>query len=255
MAHSQMWKYGIILQRVKKKDVEAMDRLFFRRLLEVPESTPCESYYLEFGVLPISIIVKARRINYLHSILKRGKQVMLYNFFITQWNNPCKGDWTETVRQDLADFDIDSSFSSFVSKSKEAFNKKVKVKATEYALRCLQEKKATHSKLDNLAYSKLEIQQYLTSDQKSVSEKRVLFRCRVRMERFGENFRGGKGPVMSPLCNQHLDNQALVFQCPEIRKEIEIKGCIEDIYKDEMKPETIKTMTKILELRKSRMDQ
>ena len=63
---------------------------------------------------------------------------------------------------------------------------------------------STYSKLDNLAYSKLEIQQYLTSDQKSVSEKRVLFRCRVRMERFGENFRGGKGPVMSPLFNQHL---------------------------------------------------
>ena len=35
--------------------------------MEVPGTTSCKSYYLEFGVLPIGALKKARRINYLHS--------------------------------------------------------------------------------------------------------------------------------------------------------------------------------------------
>ena len=32
---------------------------------------------------------------------------MLHQFFITQWNKPTRGDWTELVKEDLNDFGID----------------------------------------------------------------------------------------------------------------------------------------------------
>ena len=70
------------------------------------------------------------------------------------------------------------------------------------------------------------------------------------MERFGEHFRGGAGPVPCPLCHLHLDNQEMSFQCTEIKKEIEIKGSISDVYKENIKSETIQTLIKISELRK-----
>ena len=85
------------LTKAEIEEFESLDRLFLRRLLEVPASTPCESYYLELGVLPISAGIKARRMNYLQTILRSDRQEILNSFFITLWLNPCKGDWRKQL--------------------------------------------------------------------------------------------------------------------------------------------------------------
>ena len=74
------------------EEFESLDKLFLRRLLNVPITTPHEAYYLELGLFPIKTIIKARRLNYLHNILKKDKKGMEYSFFMTQWYKPCKGD-------------------------------------------------------------------------------------------------------------------------------------------------------------------
>ena len=100
------------------QEFDNLDKLFFRRLLRVPKSTPIESFYLEMGAIPVSIIIQMRRLNYLNSILRRGKSGMLYSFFITQWFNPSKGDWTEQVKADLKEFEIPIDLNFISSKSK-----------------------------------------------------------------------------------------------------------------------------------------
>ena len=100
LTNAEIW-YN--LTKTEIEEFESLDRLFFRRLLEVPITTPTEAYYLECGVLPINVIVKARRMNYLHSILKKDKRGMVYSFFITQWYQPSKGNWTEQVRRVTSD--------------------------------------------------------------------------------------------------------------------------------------------------------
>ena len=213
-------------------------------------TTPCEAYYLEMGVLPISVLLRARRITYLHCILNRDKKSMLYSFFTTRWHNPCKGDWTEQIKEDLAELKIPCSFNDIQNKSKESFKRYVKIKAKELALKNLLSKKEGHSKMEKLTYRDLNIQPYFLSEDIGINQKRSVFKYRVRMERFGENFRGRQSQVICPLCKLHLDNQEMGFQCPEIKKEIEINGSIDEIYIGEIKKETIKTMTKILEIRK-----
>ena len=118
-------------------EFESLDKLFFRRLLGAPKSTPIEALYLELGAIPMGIIIKARRLNYLHNILSRDPDSMLYRFFITQHNFPSKGDWSEIVKKDLEDFDINNSFDFIKSKSKGVFKKLVKQKSREYALKKL----------------------------------------------------------------------------------------------------------------------
>ena len=76
----------------------------------------------------------------------------------------------------------------------------------------------------------------------------------MRVEKFGENFRGGTAQIMCPLCMLHLDNQELGFQCPEIKKELKVRGSLEDIYKENIPIETIRTLAKISDIRKSRQD-
>ena len=108
--------------------------------MEVPQTTPSEAYYMEFGVLPWNIVIKARRINYLHSILKRDKRGMLYSFFTTQWYSPSPGDWTEQVKLDLDDFNIQCDFEYIERKSTDAFKRLVKRKAKDLAIENLQKK-------------------------------------------------------------------------------------------------------------------
>ena len=73
------------------------------------------------------------------------------------------------------------------------------------------------------------------------------------MENFGENFRGAGGPAICPLCKLHLDNQEQSLQCKVVKSEINIKGKIEDIYKEEIKMEIVETITNIAELRKLKL--
>ena len=223
------------------QEFENIDKLFFRRLLEVPKTTPIESFYLEMGAIPIGIIIKARRINYLRSILSRDEHGMLFSFFITQWYNPTKGDWTEIVKKDLEDFGIPCDFDYIKNKSKDAFKRIVKVKAKEYALRTLHKKQETHTKLDSLVYKEMKMQSYMLSEELKPKEKKLLFKSRTKLLDFGENYRGGRTHVMCPLCKLHLDKQELSYQCPDIKSEVEFTGKIQDILKKtshQRQPET-----------------
>ena len=120
--------------------------LFFQKFLCVPFSTPAAAFYLELGVMPISVILKVRRLNYLHNILTGPKSGTLYKFFMIQWLNPSRGDWTEQVKLDLDDFKINRDLKWMASISKNSFKRIVKTKATEYALRKLCAKKTSYKK-------------------------------------------------------------------------------------------------------------
>ena len=120
LTNSEIW-YTVSESEIQ--EFENLDRMSLRRILKVPFSTPQESFYLELGILPINVIVKARRISYLHYLVTRNQSEMLYMFFITQWNNPCRGEWIETVKKDLEDMEIIIDFNYLKSKSREAFKK------------------------------------------------------------------------------------------------------------------------------------
>ena len=105
----------------------------------------------------------------------------------------------------------------------------------------------------NVSYKTLKMQSYFTSMLKT-EEKRTIFRFRVRMERFGENFRGGASSIICPLCFSHLDNQELSFQCPVIKKEIEIEGNISEMFKEDIETKAIQTILKIRNFRKLKLE-
>ena len=251
MTNAEVW-YNFTSSEVQ--EFESLDRLFFGKLLGVPKSTPSEAFYLELGALPISAIIKGRRVNYLHSILNRDKDSMMYTFFITQWLNPTKGDWVLQVREDLDDLEIPCNFEFIKSKSKLAFKKMVNAKVKIYALKALQAKQMKHSKMANISYNSLNMQNYFSRTDLTQQEKKTIFKYRIRMERFGENYRGGAASILCPLCHSHLDNQEMSFHCPIIKNEIKIKGNLSDIYKENINNETIETVLKISRYRTKTLD-
>ena len=221
-----------------------------RRIFQVPVSTPQEAYYLELGILPIGVIIKKRRLQYLHHLANREEKEMLHQFFITQWNKPSKGDWTETAKENMEEFGLQADLGFLKSKSKSSFKNILKKKAIEYAFEELTEKQAKHSKMENLQYSELAIQNYFLQPGINIDEIRSIFKYRTRMAPFGENFRAGRESVTCPLCSTHVDSQVMSFMCPAIRKNINIDCDIQDLYTDTMNMKTASTVSHILKLRR-----
>ena len=86
---------------------------------------------------------------------------MLYKAFIAQWTYPVKDDWTIKVKENLEEFGISYSLEDMKTKSANSFKRMVKIRAKEYALNFLLDKKESHKKMDSLSYSEINLQKYL----------------------------------------------------------------------------------------------
>ena len=116
----------------------------------------------------------------------------------------------------------------------------------EYEYNQLMNIKQTHSKLNNLCYTKLELQNYLKLESLNTTEAQTLFRYRVRMANYGENFRGKENAILCPLCYTHLDSQKMCFEnCPVLRQNITISGSYDQIFNTSVSTEVVQTLSMI----------
>ena len=83
--------------------------------------------------------------------------------------------------------------------SKIAFKKLVKKHAKDFEFQRFMDIKGTKakSKMKNLMYTELKMQDYLLLKNMNASQAKAMFKFRVRMAPFGENFRGNSH--LSPL--------------------------------------------------------
>ena len=150
----------------------------------------------------------------------------------------------------LKDLGITEDLNVIKSKTKDTFKKHVKQKAREAALEMLLKKKSEHSKLNNLEYTELTIQNYFKSKGISKEQARLIFKFRSRMVLFGQNYRGGQEAVPCPLCEEHPDSQTLLLECPFIKKHFPQQGIdITNIYSDNVDEETVKTLEAAMTIR------
>ena len=80
LTNAELW-YSVTKNEIKELD--DLDKTLLRKILKLPFSTPSEAYFLELGIIPIEVLIKARRIVYLQYILKREENEMLYTFYDT----------------------------------------------------------------------------------------------------------------------------------------------------------------------------
>ena len=252
LTNAEIW-YSLSSEEIK--EFEDLDKSLLRKILRVPFSTPGEAYFLELGIIPLGVTIKARRINYLYYLLSRREDEMLSTFFKTQWFNEIDGDWTRQIKLDLDAFNIPCDFEYIRAKSKTGFKNMVKIRARELALQILQNKQNSHSKMSNLYYPELKLQDCYKIEGIQTKEVQNLFKWRVKMAPFGENFRGNNLNVVCKLCHSHLDNQSLIFQCEAIRNNMDINCNISDIYCNTIRLETVKKICEIEETREKLLEE
>ena len=237
---SESW-YGIKDDEVR--ELEKLDNILMRTIFEVPQSAPIVSLFLESGCIRIRNIIKGRRVNYLHQLANLDQSEMLYKFFKCQWDQPVHLDWTEQAKSDLSDLDFPASLEFLRSKSKNVFQKLVKEKIKNYEFCELLRGK--RSKLENLNYFKLEMQEYLWLNSMNKKEALVLFKFRTRMAPFGENYKAGNVTTICPLCSSHTDSQEESFTCVVLNRVIKIQGRYSDIFGSKFPKVLIDTLYKI----------
>ena len=248
LTNAQIW-YG--LKENELKALENIDKIYLRSILKTKSSLAYEAYFLELGIIPLSLIIKGRRVKYLHYLVNRPENEMISKFLKAQWNNPVKNDWTTQVRQDLKDLNISENFDIFKKYKKNAFKKIVNQKLKEYTFKYLIKMKEGHSKMKNIKYESLKMQKYFSDSQLNINNKRDIFAFRTRMAEFGENYRGQRSYVICPYLCYQKDSQAHSFQCTGVTDKIEVNGQYSDIFKNDIPVQTIHTLTKIRKLRQN----
>ena len=157
------------------------------------------------------------------------------------------------MKENCAEFGISCDFKFMKSKSKDSFNRMVKIKAKEVALDLLTKKQQRHSKMENLVYTEIKPQKYLTMENIRIEQVRNIFRYRVRMAPLGENFRGGEEHVICPLCHKHKDSQNMSFQCEFLKTKTDIRCDMSDVYSDNITLETARKITEMLRIREEKL--
>ena len=181
---------------------------------------------------------------------------MLWKIFITQWKYPsARGEWSEQVKQDLELFGIPEDLKWIKSKTKLSFKALVKKQTRELALLTLINKKETHSKMNDLDYLELSMQNYLKDEKIKVKEARMLFKYRTRMANFWGNFKGGRPPQQCPVCNEagSVDTQQHSFHCKVIAEKITISGKYQEIFTTNIDVNIARTVTNIEEFREEEL--
>ena len=94
LTNSEVWYHT---ESSETSDLERVDLHFMQKVLGTPHTVPAAAIYLETGIMPLGIVIKQRRLIYLHNILQSNKNGMLHKVFTVQWHFPCQGDWTLQV--------------------------------------------------------------------------------------------------------------------------------------------------------------
>ena len=126
--------------------------------------------------------------------------------------------------KDLEELDIVKSIDKIKSMSRYSYKKLVIKRAREFESNIFLEIKATKSKMKNLIYPSLELQDYLLLKDMNASQSKALFKFCLRMPPYGENFKGGSEKVLCPLCGNHPDDQEESFKCEKMKQMINIQG-------------------------------
>ena len=115
------------------------------------------------------------------------------------------------------------------------------------------EKKDRHSKLENLFYSNLKLQNYLKELNKF--EGQTMFSYRTRMSNYGQNYSSNGRPTICPLCHSHTDSQKWSYQCSMIKQNVTIESNYSDIFSDKVKRNTVNTVLRIEKFRKEYLEE
>ena len=158
LSNSEAW-YNISKENMNQ--LEAIDLLLLRQILNAPHSTPKEMIYLELGCIPLKDMIKQRRINVLHYILHENTNSLIHKVLIAQLQNPTSKDWGTTVIKDIRDLNLNVTIADISNIPRTMFKNTIRESIRSYSFNNLQIIKEKHTKVNHINHTQLQMQNYL----------------------------------------------------------------------------------------------
>ena len=111
--------------------------------------------------------------------------------------------------------------------------------------------KESHTKMKNVHYTELKLQNYLRCTEMSVNQARLIFRTRCRMTMYWNNFKGWNLTQNCPVCleDDSVDDQGHSFQCKVILDSVVVDGTLEQSYSEDIRAEVAQSIERIEKFR------
>ena len=122
-----------------------------------------------------------RKILFLQYILKQEESSMIHKVFKATCEQPIKNDFVQTCRKYLETLEIKITFEEIKQMSEFRFKKLVKQNTTMAAFKYLMEQKnkpGKHTKIKDIEYKQLCIQEYLLEGNYNTELSKVMFKMR-----------------------------------------------------------------------------
>ena len=174
------------------KSLHDLDMQLLRGSLLLGAKSSQSLMLLELGLIPVSFLLKKKKIMYLFHLLNTDESSLVGQVFQKQLQDIKsikKGEWINTVLEDLKELNIELTFSEIATMSKEKFKSLVKKSTETAALKSLVTEVGKRSKGKEIAYECLGMQSYLQSSSGlSLESMRRIYHIRCREIQVKANF-------------------------------------------------------------------
>ena len=208
---------------VTKKELEQLENVDLRFLcqkFELHSKIPKEMIFLELGIVPVNFLLMKKKLEYLQYILQQPEESLIHQVLMAMIKNPQKNDWIESIRKDMKDLNIQLTFKNIKDTTKEKFKAFLKNVIEEKAFEHLSALKETHSKMADLKYRNLKMQNYLKSEAGfSNSDVNFALNLRSNILNVKANFCTAQqaGNINCRGCKENKpENQEHIFYCPSL---------------------------------------
>ena len=150
---------------------------------------------------------------------------MIHKVFKATCEHPLRNDFVQTCQKYLETLNIDMSFEQIRNMSEYGFKKYVKTQTKEAAFKHLMElknKPGKHTKMVNLNYSELCIQEYLLDGNSNTEISKLIFKARGRNLNIKEHKRWKYEDTLCVGCNEKNESENELLSCPGFSETNEI---------------------------------
>jgi hypothetical protein len=213
LLNSEVWHS---VTKVQIEDLEVVDKILLRNILQAHSKTGLEWIYADCGKLNLKELIQIRRLMYLWHVLSRDEDELICRIYTAQSNCNNTGDWVRLVQSDKAELGITLTDKEIQGVSKNVFKKFVKKKVTIAHLKYLNGLKEKLSKAKHLNCRELKQAEYIQNSTFTTREKRLLFKLRSKTLDVKQNFPGLNKDPWCSSCGLFPENQSHLLQCPAL---------------------------------------
>ena len=234
------------------KRLEQVDSSLLKSLVKGHSKTPVVFHHLESGTIMLRHMLMVNRLMYHHHLLSRGEEETIYKIYCKQKEDPLKGDWFNILKKDFEFIGIELNETDIINTPKSEYRIKIKKLVEKAAFDFMIKEKNGLSKIKNIKYESLKIQDYLKSEKFGPKERNLLYALRSRSHPAKMNYQKlNSSNLMCTLGCQKIEDQNHIFEKCSVLNTKEEQIRINFIFEETSRQK--EAIVKILRIEKERI--